>query len=70
MTLLTQYHDLSHRPVQRDHGVDRRHARISVPRETAMRGFFRATATILLGTAIFAGIVALKTAVYLPHFNY
>jgi hypothetical protein len=70
MTLLTHYHDLSHRPVRRDRRVDRRQARTSISRQAAWRGFFRATATILLGTAILAGIIALKTAIFLPHFNY
>jgi hypothetical protein len=50
--------------------VDRRQARTSISRQAAWRGFFRATATILLGTAILAGIIALKTAIFLPHFNY
>jgi hypothetical protein len=70
MTLLTHYHDLPHDPARRDHDDDRRPISASASREAAMRGLFRAAVTIMLGTAILAGIIALKTAIYLPHFNY
>jgi hypothetical protein len=69
MTLLTQYHDLSHRPARTDRKAGRRPIPASAPPDTAMRGFFRAAVTIVLGTAILAGIIALKTAIYLPHFD-
>ena len=70
MTLLTHYHDLSHDRARRDRKTDRRGIRANASREAAVRAFFRAAVTIMLGTATFAGIVALKTAIYLPHFNY
>jgi hypothetical protein len=34
-----------------------------------MRTFFRGAVTIMLGIAAMAGIIAVKTAIYLPHFN-
>ncbi len=68
MTLLTHYHDLPHGPAQSRKAEPRRISTTS--RETAMRGFFRAAVTIMLGTAALAGIIALKTAIYLPHLNY
>jgi hypothetical protein len=70
MTLLTHYHDLSRHPVRRNRKADRREIRSSASREAAMRGFFRAAVTIMLATMVLAGIIALKTAIYLPHFNY
>jgi hypothetical protein len=70
MTLLTHYHDLSHDPARQDGKADRRRIPASASREAAMRGFFRAAVTLMLATAILAGIIALKTAIYLPHFNY
>ncbi len=42
---------------------------IGASREGAMRGFFRFVVTIVLSTAVLAGIIALKTEIYLPHFN-
>jgi hypothetical protein len=64
MTLLTHYHDLPQGPARP------RRISTTASRETAMRGFFRAAVTIMLATAALAGIIALKTAIYLPHFNY
>jgi hypothetical protein len=52
------------------HYDDRRHDQANASRETAMQAFFRAAVTILLATAASAGIIALKTVFYLPHFNY
>ena len=69
MTLLTHYHDLSHDPARPDRKAEPRPISSSDSREAAMRGFFRAAVTIMLATAILAGIIALKTAIYLPHFN-
>ena len=66
MTLLIHYDDRRYDPVRNDRKVDQANA----SRETAMRGFFRAAVTILLATAAIAGVIALKTVFYLPHFNY
>ena len=66
MTLLLHYHDQRYDPVRSDRKVDQANA----SRETTMRGFFRAAVTILLATAAIAGVIALKTVFYLPHFNY
>ena len=67
MTLLTHYHDLPRSPARQDGKA--RERRVSASREAAMRGFFRAAVTIMLATVILAGIIALKTAIYLSHFN-
>ena len=67
MTLLTHYRDLPHRPATSRKTVPPTPA--SATRETAMRGFFRAAVTIMLGTVALAGIIALKAAIYLPHFT-
>jgi ABC-type phosphate transport system permease subunit len=69
MTLLTHYHDRSVEPVRRKHSTG--HARVptGASRETAMRRFFRGAVTIMLGTAAVAGVIAVKTAIYLPHFS-
>lgn len=66
MTLLLHYHDRRYDPVRSDRKVDQANA----SRETAMRAFFRASVTIMLATAAIAGIIALKTVFYLPHFKY
>ena len=66
MTLLIHYHDQQCDPVRSDRKVDQADA----SRETAMRVFFRAAVAILLGAVAIAGIIALKTVLYLPHFNY
>ena len=70
MTILTHYHDLPHGPARHSHKAEPRGVSTTAAREAAMRGFFRAAVTIMLGTAALAGIIALKTAIYLPHFNY
>ncbi len=69
MTLLTLYHDLPHGPARHSRKAEPRRISTTTSRETAMRGFFRAAVTIMLGTAAPAGIIALKTAIYLPYFN-
>jgi type IV secretory pathway component VirB8 len=66
MTLLLHYHDRRYDPVRSDRKVDQANA----SRETAMRAFFRASVTIMLATVAIAGIIALKTVLYLPHLNY
>jgi hypothetical protein len=70
MTLLTHYHDLPHGPARQSRKAEPRRISTTASREAAMRGFFRAAVTIMLATAALAGIIALKTAIYLPHFNY
>ena len=70
MTLLTHYHDLPRGPARQRRKAEPRRISTTASRETTMRGFFRAAVTIMLGTAALAGIIALKTAIYLPHFNY
>jgi hypothetical protein len=66
MTLLIHYHDRRHDPVRSDRKVDQSND----SRETAMRAFFRAAVTIMLGTVAIVAIIALKTVLYLPHLNY
>lgn len=70
MTLLTHYHDLSHGAARSGRKAEPRRIPIEASREATMRELFRAAVTIMLGAAILAGIIALKTAIYLPHFNY
>ena len=70
MTLLTHYHDRYDHLPRRARKAERRPVTASASREATMRGFFRAAVTIMLATAALAGIIALKTAIYLPHFNY
>ncbi len=69
MTILTRHHDLSRRPARQRRAADRASQPSEQSRETAMRGFFRFAVTILLGAAALAAIIALKTAIYLPHIN-
>jgi hypothetical protein len=57
-------------PARQSRKAEARRISTTASRETAMRGFFRAAVTIMLATAALAGIIALKTAIYLPHFNY
>jgi hypothetical protein len=66
MTLLLHYRDRSYDPVRSDRKIDQANA----SREAAMRVFFRAAVTIMLGTAAIAGLIALKAVFYLSHFNY
>ena len=66
MTLLTHYHDRSFDTIRHD----RRAEDPDAARETAMRGFFRAAVTIMLGTMAIAAIITIKTLCYLPHINY
>ena len=70
MTLLTHYHDMTQGPARQSRKARPRRISTTASRETAMRGFFRAAVTIMLATAGLAGIIALKTAIYLPHLNY
>jgi hypothetical protein len=69
MTLLTHYHDRSIEPVRRKHNTSHAGVPAGASRETAMRTFFRGAVTIMLGVAAVAGVIAVKTAIYLPHFN-
>ena len=66
MTLLIHYDDRRYDPLRSDRKVDQANA----SRETAMRAFFRAAVTIMLATVAIAGVIALKTILYLPHLNY
>jgi hypothetical protein len=66
MTLLIHYHDRPYDAVRSDGKIDQANA----SRETAMRVFFRAAVTIMLGTAAIVAIITLKAVLYLPHFNY
>jgi hypothetical protein len=70
MTLLTHYHDVPHDPARRDRKGWQRERPVGGSREATMRRFFWAAVTIMLGTAALAGVIALKTAIYLPHFAY
>ena len=66
MTLLTHYHDRSFDALRRNSKTEHP----DVARETAMRRFFRAAVTIMLGTCVIAAIITIKTLFYLLHFNY
>lgn len=69
MTLLSHDHSRSRYPVRQVRTDNRAQPPIGASREGAMRGFFRFAVTIVLSTAVLAGIIALKTEIYLPHFN-
>ena len=68
MTLLT--HGRSHYAGRQVRTENCAQAPIGASREGRMRGFFRFAVTIFLSTAVVAGIVALKTGIYLSHFNH
>jgi hypothetical protein len=70
MTLLTHDHGGSHYPARQARTDDRAQTPIGASREGMMRGFFRFAVTIFLSTAALAGIIALKTEIYLSHFNH
>jgi len=70
MTLLTHDQGRSYYPVHRDREIDRAQAPVNAARESVMRRFFRFAVTIFLSTAMLAGIIALKTEIYLSHFSY
>jgi len=70
MTLLTHDRGRSYYPVRQDRKIDRPQTPVNAARESAMRRFFRFAVTIFLSTAVLAGIIALKTEIYLSHFNY
>ncbi|MEO6840829.1 MAG: hypothetical protein ABI192_08690 [Bradyrhizobium sp.] len=69
MTLLTHDHGSSYYPVRRNRKIDRAQAPADAARESVMRRFFRFAVTIFLITAVLAAIIALKTEIYLSHFN-
>ena len=69
MTLLTHDHGRSCYPARQVRTDNRARPPIGASREGTMRRFFRFAVTILLSTAVLAGIIALKTEIYLPHFN-
>ena len=69
MTLLTHDHGQSCYPVRRDRKADRAQTPVSAARDSVMRRFFRFAVTIFLSTAVLAGFIALKTEIYLSHFN-
>jgi hypothetical protein len=65
MTLLT--HDY---PVRQARVDNRAQTPIGASREGLMHGFFRFAITIFLSTAVLAGIIALKTEIYLTRFTH
>ena len=69
MTLLSHDHGRSCYPARQARADNRAEPPIGASRESAMRGFFRFVVTIVLSTVALAGIIALKTEIYLPHFN-
>jgi hypothetical protein len=70
VTLLTHDQGRSYYPVRRDQKTDRAQTPVNPARESVMRRFFRFAVTLFLSTAALAGIIALKTGIYLSHFNY
>jgi hypothetical protein len=69
MMLLTYDHGRSCYPARQARTDNRAQPPIGASREGTMRGFFRFAVTIFLSAAALAGIIALKTEIYLPHFN-
>ena len=69
MTLLTHDHGSSHYPVRRVRTDNRTQTTTGAARDNVMRRFFRFAITIFLSTAVLAGFIALKTEIYLSHFN-
>lgn len=72
MTLLTPDNGRSHYPVRKEwKGWTANHAQtpVGATRDSAMRRLFRLAITIMIGTAVLVGIIALKTEIYLSHFN-
>jgi hypothetical protein len=70
MTLLTHDHGRSCYPARQLRTDNRTQTPIRASREGMMRGFFRFAVTIFLSTAVLAGIIALKTEIYLPRFTH
>jgi hypothetical protein len=70
MTLLTPDHGRSYYPARQVRTDNRTQTPIRASREGMMRGFFRFAVTIFLSTAVLAGIIALKTEIYLTRFTH
>jgi hypothetical protein len=70
MTLLTHDQGRSYYPVHRDRKLDRTRTPVNAARESVMRRFFRFAVTIFLSTAVLAGIIALKTEIYLTRLTH
>ena len=70
MTLLTHDHGRSYYPVRQTRTNNRAQTPTAASREGMMRGFFRFAVTIFLSTAVLAGIIALKTEIYLTRFTH
>jgi hypothetical protein len=70
MTLLTHDHGRSYHPARQVRTDNRTQAPIRASREGMMRGLFRFAVTIFLSTAVLAGIIALKTEIYLARFTH
>lgn len=70
MTLLTHDQGRSCYPVRPDRKIDRAQTPVNAARESVMRRFFSFAVTIFLSTAVLAGIIALKTEIYLTHFSH
>ena len=70
MTLLTHDQGHSYYPVRQVRTDDHAQTPTGASREGMMRGFFRFTVTIFLSTAVLAGIIALKTEIYLARFTH
>ena len=70
MTLLTHDQGRSYYPVTRDPKIDHAQTPVNAARESVMRRFFRFAITIFLSTAVLAGMIALKTEIYLIRFSH
>jgi hypothetical protein len=70
MTLLTHDHGGSYDRVRQVRADSRAQSPTVASREGKMRGFFRFAITIFLSTAVLAGIIALKTEIYLARFTH
>jgi hypothetical protein len=70
MTLLTHDQGRSYFPVHQDRKLDRTQTPVNAARESVMRRFFRFAVTIFLSTAVLAGIIALKTEIYLARLTH
>jgi hypothetical protein len=69
MTLVTHHHGRTYLPLRQARTDNRAQTASRVSREAMMRGFFSLAVTISLSTAVLAGIIALKTGIYLTHFT-
>jgi hypothetical protein len=70
MTLLAHDHGRSYYPARQVRTDNRAQTPIDASREGMMRQFFRFAVTIFLSTAVLAGIIALKTEIYLTRFTH